>query len=117
MNRTMTMALIVLSLSGCATKRYGRLTPLSGAEMTTYTCREIAIELAKVEAFEDSIKTGSQTNVASVAGFLGDFGIGNSMEKGSAEKSAVERRQQLRKLESEKGCANLPPAASASPAS
>lgn len=104
--RVFSIALVAtaLMLSGCATKRYGRLTPVSGAESANYTCREIAIELSKVEAFEDAIKEGSKTNFASVAGFLGDWGIGNSMEKGAAERSAAARRQQLRQLDAQKGC-------------
>lgn len=108
MRSIIVLAAGVMLISGCATKRYGRLTPLSGAEQASYTCREIAIELAKVQAFEDSISQGSKTNVASVAGFLGDFGIGNSMEKGAAERSAIERRQQLDRLAMEKSCSTAP---------
>ena len=40
----------------------------------------------------------------SVLGFLGDYGIGNSMERGSAERSATQRLRQLQDLRASKGC-------------
>jgi hypothetical protein len=70
-----------VALSGCATKRYGRLQPLTGAERVAYTCRDIDIEIAKVSAFQTQVAEGAQFNMASVLGILGDYGIGNSMER------------------------------------
>lgn len=104
MKKAILVAMMAVAVSGCATKRYGRLQPLTGAERASYSCREIDIELAKVEAFELQIAEGAQFNMASVLGILGDFGIGNSMEKGAAEKSAKQRRVQLNDLRAEKGC-------------
>ena len=75
-------ALTLAMTSGCATKRYGRMQELSGVERTHYTCREIELELAKVAEFRRQIAEGAEINLASVGGFLGDFGIGNAMEKG-----------------------------------
>lgn len=95
---------IALAVSGCATKRYGRLQPVSGAESSFYSCREIELEMAKVESFRNQVSDGAKVNFASVAGFLGDWGIGNSMEKNAAEKSANERMVQLSGLKAAKGC-------------
>jgi hypothetical protein len=78
----------MLLSAGCATKRYGRLQPLTGAERVAYTCRDIDIEIAKVGAFQQQVIEGAQFNMASVLGILGDYGIGNSMERGAAEASA-----------------------------
>lgn len=96
----------VVATTGCATKRYGRVQPLSGAEMQGYTCREIDIEISKVQAFQQQIAEGADFNAASALGILGDFGIGNSMERGAAEKSAAIRLGQLRNLHAQKGCAS-----------
>jgi hypothetical protein len=91
-------------LSGCATKRYGRLQPLTGAERVAYTCRDIDIEIAKVSSFQQQVIEGARFNMASVLGILGDYGIGNSMERHEAEASAAKRLADLNDLKAEKGC-------------
>lgn len=101
---TVTVIGIALATSGCATKRYGRMQPLTYAETEAYDCRQLDIEIAKVEAFRQQVADGAQVNLASVAGFLGDWGIGNSMEKNSAEKSATERMNDLLAARTAKGC-------------
>ena len=93
-----------VALSGCATKRYGRLQPLTGAERVAYTCRDVDLEIAKVGAFQTQVAEGAQFNMASVLGILGDYGIGNSMERKAADASAARRLQQLNDLKAEKGC-------------
>lgn len=94
----------MLMATGCATKRYGRVQPLTGAEAAAYTCREIDLEIAKVQSFQTQIAEGAEFNAASALGILGDWGIGNSMERSAAEKSAAQRLQQLRDLHAQKGC-------------
>jgi len=94
-----------LTVSGCATKRYGRMTQIVPAEAAAYDCKQLGIEVAKVEGFEAQVAEGAKVDWKSVAGFLGDYGIGNAMEKDAALKSASDRKMQLRKLQSEKGCA------------
>jgi hypothetical protein len=94
----------LLLTSACATKRYGRLQPLTGAERVHYTCRDVDLEIAKVQAFQQQVVEGAQFNAASVLGILGDYGIGNSMERGAAEASAAKRLGQLTDLKAEKGC-------------
>lgn len=96
--------LAALFATGCATKNYGRLQPLTGAERVAYTCREIDLEIAKVQAFQQQVIEGAQFNMASALGILGDYGIGNSMERSAAEASAARRLGQLNDLKAEKGC-------------
>lgn len=103
MKKTFAIAVLLLA-AGCATKNHGRMVPLSGLERQELTCREIDLELAKVDAFLDQISENSEIDGRSVLGFLGDFGIGNAMERDAAEKSARERREQLLALKAAKGC-------------
>ncbi len=98
------IAIVALLATGCATKNYGRLQPVTGAERVAYTCRDIDLEIAKVQAFQQQVIEGAQFNFASVLGILGDYGIGNSMERSSAEASAARRLGQLNDLKAEKGC-------------
>lgn len=93
-----------VAISGCATKNYGRLQPLTGAERVAYNCRDVDIEIAKVGAFQTQVAEGAQFNMASVLGILGDYGIGNSMERSAAEASAARRLKELNDLKAEKGC-------------
>ena len=105
--RQLIVGVLILSMpltTGCATKNYGRLQPLTGAERVAYNCRDIDLEIAKVQAFQQQVVEGAQFNVASVLGILGDYGIGNSMERGAAEASAAKRLGQLNDLKAEKGC-------------
>jgi hypothetical protein len=95
---------IALAVSGCATKRYGRLTSVSPMEMDKLSCEMLSLELAKVEQFELDVEKGAELNWKSIAGFLGDYGIGNTLEKNAAVKSAKERKAQLREAQSKKGC-------------
>lgn len=101
------LGLVVCSLflvSGCATKRYGRMQPVTGYERQNYSCDDIELELQRIVAFRQQISEGAEINIASVGGFLGDFGIGNAMEKNAAERTANERETELRNLKSSKGC-------------
>ena len=103
----MLLPLSALVLSGCATRGYGRMQPLNSTELAQLNCREIAIELSRVETFEDAVR-GQGVDFRSVVGFVGDLGIGNAIEKSAALKSAAERRQALRGLEAQKSCAPVP---------
>jgi hypothetical protein len=94
-----------LALSACATKRYGRMQPLSEVEKQNYTCREIAIEISKVEAFQKQVTDGTKTNTKSIAGVIGDLGIGNTQEKHAARRTANGRLKELQALSAGKNCA------------
>lgn len=93
-----------LIVSGCATKQYGRMQPLSAAELSMYNCRDIALELSKVDAFDQQVRDQGGFDGRSALGVLGDFGIGNSIAKGGAEKSSYERRRELQSLSAQRGC-------------
>ncbi|XKM14262.1 hypothetical protein RCS94_03595 [Orbaceae bacterium ac157xtp] len=91
-------------LSGCATKNYGRQGELTQYEKDNMTCREIALEEAKVHGYLEHVEKESRFDGRSILSFLGDFGIGNSMEKSAAIKSANTRLAQLNTLRSAKKC-------------
>ena len=72
---------------------------LTGYETNRYTCEDIKLELSKIEAFELQVARGAQFSALSVASFLGDFGIGNVIEKNAALQTALERKVQLRSFQ------------------
>ncbi len=91
-------------LSACATKNYGRQGELTGYERNALTCREIDMETAKVHGYLSHVEKESEFDGRSVLSFLGDFGIGNVMEKSSAMDAANTRLAQLQDLRVQKGC-------------
>ena len=95
---------LALGLTGCATKNYGRQGELTQYEKDTMTCREIALEKAKVQGFIEHVDKESKFDGRSVLSFLGDFGVGNVIEKNAALKSANRRLTQLNDLWSTKKC-------------
>lgn len=97
--------LVMLTLTSCATQRYGRLTPLSPGERASLTCKQIIDEIEKAEYFlADIRRQRNETTGAHVLGALGDFGIGNVMEGDAAEKSGTDRLDELKVLQGGKGC-------------
>ena len=58
-----------MAISGCATKNYGRLQPLTGAERVAYSCRDVDIEIAKVGAFQAQVAEGAQFNMGRYSAF------------------------------------------------
>lgn len=102
--RNILLLVLVLLVSACATKRYGRLQGLSEVEQERYSCEDIEIELAKVDQFNKEVKEGTKFNSESMLGFLGDLGIGNRIEKKKAVKSAADRQQELEELATAKSC-------------
>lgn len=97
-------ALFLIIVSGCATKNYGRQGTVTHFEKESLTCREIDLEIAKTQGFIDHVNKESEFSGRDVLAILGDFGIGNSMEKGSAIESANKRLEQLRDLKSSRKC-------------
>ncbi|HHE6471481.1 TPA: hypothetical protein ACPFI9_004120 [Providencia rettgeri] len=103
--KSLLLGLICLSiLSGCATKNYGRQGVLTDYEKSTMTCREIEMEQAKIHGYLQHVEKESEFDGRSVLSFLGDFGIGNTMEKNSAIESANKRMMQLQELRLQKKC-------------
>ena len=99
-------ALAVLALSGCATKRYPIATPFSAAEAQAMNCRELQLELVKAEQVHLQMTQPATTDWRSVAGFLGDWGIGNAMAKSEAERALAERINAIRGAQATKNCMN-----------
>lgn len=98
------MSLAIIVSSGCSTKNYGRQPELTSFEKQTMTCREIDLEQAKVQGFLQHISEESQFDGRSILSFLGDFGIGNTMEKDSAMDSANQRMLQLGNARMSQSC-------------
>jgi hypothetical protein len=105
------MKLIVCALvagatltAGCATKRYPMATPLSGAEISLMNCRELMLEGVKTDEMQKQIAETSQVDWRSVAGFLGDYGIGNAMAKSEADAALSARRASINTAQAQKGC-------------
>lgn len=112
MKRTVILATFILalvSIQGCATKTYGRQGTLTSFEKDSMTCREIDLEMAKVRGFIDHVNKESEFSGRDVLAILGDFGIGNNMEKSAALESANKRTEQLRDQRDAKKC-NVNPA-------
>jgi|APSaa5957512535_1039671.scaffolds.fasta_scaffold137162_1 hypothetical protein len=96
---------IALLFTGCATERFGRLQHVTQSEKNFLQCDAIQVELEKAQDF--IIETNKEDNEfkgTDVLAFLGDFGIGNSMEVSSAIESASNRIIDLRALQGEKSC-------------
>ncbi len=106
MQRFILIAMLLMT-AGCATKNYGRQGSLTDFEQDTLTCREIDLEIAKMRGFLDRVNTESKFSGKDVLAFLGDFGIGNSMEKSAAIESANKRTVQLRDLRAVNKCGGL----------
>lgn len=96
--------LAVTAVVGCSTKNYGRQPELTSFERQTLTCREIDLEEAKVQGFLSHVRDESQFDGRSVLSFLGDFGIGNMMERDAAVDSASKRLIQLSEAKSRQRC-------------
>ena len=98
-NLSVVMAVLMLALiQGCATKTYGRQGALTSYEKDSMTCREIDLDLAKTRGFVDHVNKESEFSGRDVLAMMGDFGIGNNMEKSAALESANKRIEQLRDL-------------------
>jgi hypothetical protein len=94
-----------VSLSAaCATKRYPMATPLGSAERAAMNCRELELELIRSEEVKKQIVNTAEMDWRSVAGFLGDYGIGNAMAKNDAEKALSNRIESIRVAQIQKDC-------------
>ncbi|NCG55227.1 hypothetical protein [Serratia fonticola] len=108
------LTLSLVALTGCSTKNYGRQGEITQYEQDTMTCREIELEEAKVHGFLAHVDKESEFDGRSVLSFLGDFGIGNVMEKDNAIKSANTRLAQLQTLRAKRNCMSTPATATTS---
>jgi len=111
MNRAISLTLsvaVLAAIQGCATKTYGRQGSLTDYEKESMSCREIDLDLAKTRGFIDHVNKESEFSGKDVLAFLGDFGIGNSLEKSAALESANARIARLSELKRTKQCPASP---------
>ena len=71
------------------------------------TCEDINLEMAKMRGFIEHVIKESQFDDRELLSILGDFGMGNSMEKRAALDSAYNRIRDLGKLKRSKDCPKL----------
>lgn len=98
------VAVASIAVSGCATKRYTMATSLSEAEVALMDCDDLQLELVRADEVRRSISETAEMDWRSVAGFLGDYGIGNAMARGEAEEALNERVTSIRNAQASKGC-------------
>lgn len=91
-------------VAGCATKRYPMATPLSTAEINLMDCSDLELELVRAEQVRQQISDTAEMDWRSVAGFLGDYGIGNAMAKNEAEAALNDRIATIRTAQANKDC-------------
>ena len=72
------------------------------------SCREVDLDLAKTRGFIDQVNKESEFSGKDVLAILGDFGIGNNMERTAALESANGRIASLSELRRTKQCPASP---------
>ncbi len=80
------------------------MTDLSPEEVALMDCNDLLLEEAKIATTQKQIEDTADTDWRSVAGFLGDWGIGNAMSKSDASKALRERQETIRAAKVQKGC-------------
>ena len=104
----MKIALVAIAatcaLSACATKRYPIATNIGASERSMMSCHDLELELVRAEEVRLQISSTAKTDWRSVAGFLGDYGIGNAMAKNDAEKAINARVVAINDAKAEKKC-------------
>lgn len=90
--------------ASCATKRYPIMADISPEEIALMDCDDLLLEEAKIATARNQIDDTADTDWRSVAGFLGDWGIGNAMAKSDASKAVREREEKVRAAKVQKRC-------------
>lgn len=90
--------------SACATKRYPIATQWSSAEAEAMDCNDLRLELVRANQVQTQIAETADFDWRSVAGFLGDYGIGNAMAKSDADKAIRARIQGIQEAQRTKQC-------------
>ncbi|MFC0633261.1 hypothetical protein [Brevundimonas balnearis] len=106
MKRVMVMAALGVAVmaSGCATKRYPIATAWSQAEAEVMDCNQLRLEMIRARQVETQIAETADFDWRSVAGFLGDYGIGNAMAKSDADRAIRQRIAGIQEAQREKNC-------------
>ena len=100
------LAAATLLLSGCALKQYPSSPPVSQVQATTLDCSGVEAEIAGQNRVQAQIDKTGEFDGLTVLGVIGDFGIGNGVAKGLAQKHADKRMAQLKTLKQSK-CSSL----------
>ena len=96
---------ILFFIGGCANQRYGRNVKVTESEKDNLSCQNIEMELEKSQEFVNGVvNKDNEFTGRDVLAFLGDFGIGNSMETSDAIKSGTNRIKELNELKTTKKC-------------
>lgn len=99
-----TLAVVALSTSACATKRYPIATNWSAAEAEVMDCNQLRLEMIRARQIETQVAETADFDWRSVAGFLGDYGIGNAMAKSDADKALRNRIAGIQEAQRTKQC-------------
>ena len=97
-------ALLCLSLllAGCALKHYPASPPVSEVQKTVLDCKAVEEAILSQQQTQAQIDKTGKFDGLTVLGFIGDFGIGNGVAKGMAQKEADKRMNELKTLEATK---------------
>lgn len=101
-------ALAAVSLGACATKRYPMASELGPVERSAMSCQDLDLELVRAEMVRVRIADTAETDWRSVAGFLGDAGIGNALARRDAETAVKARVASIRAAQAAKSCSAAP---------
>lgn len=104
MKKTIVFAGLTLALSGCATKQYPIALELTSYEAQALTCDQLELELVRAYQARGQVANIANPDWRSAAGFLGDFGIGNAMARGAADKALSKRIADIHAAKSAKAC-------------
>ncbi|HBV91078.1 hypothetical protein NIM72_17070 [Pantoea sp. B550] len=96
------MGLLVLVLTGCATKHYPQAAAVTPQETATLNCNVLDQELSKAYSVQSDIEQTGQFNALTVLGFVGDFGLGNGIAKYNATRKVEKRVTALQSLKAAK---------------
>lgn len=93
-----------LFVTGCATKRYPIATQWTAAEAEAMDCGDLRLEYVRAQQVQNQIAETADFDWRSVAGFLGDYGIGNAMAKSDADRAIRERIAGIQDAQRAKRC-------------
>ena len=97
-------ALAALVVTGCATRDFGRMYPVSDAERRAMTCDQIAVEREKVRDFVSTVQRQRETDTYGKVAMVMAVRDPNKADFRAAQRSAIDRGYQLDELARDKGC-------------
>lgn len=102
MNRIVKSGVLLMLLSGCATKQYPQASAVTPEETAVLDCKLLDQAIVKAHHVQSEIDQTGRFDALTVMGFIGDFGIGNGIAKRNASHRADTRLQQLQSLKAAK---------------